>query len=632
MKISLCMIAKNEEKVVGRAIDSCKGVVDEIILVDTGSEDRTVEIAKAKGAKVYFFAWKNDFAAAKNYALSKAKGDWIVFLDADEYFGNGTEKNLRGLLRKIETQYDAIATYMINFDLHDGKQLDTMVQMRIFKNDKNIRYTSPIHEVLHHFKQGNKINALMLKEKELVLFHTGYSAGEREGKARRNLKVLLEEMKKENASPSYYIYLSDCYFSLKEWEKAIEHARKFLESGVEMIGYGTRPYQNIIEAMGKLNYSPDDIVKEVKMAIAKFPRHPQFQFYMAIYEMGQKKYDAALLCLNNALEFHENYSEIEINCLVVNLWYVYNALGANYELRGEVDRAIQYYQMALQRDWNNDQCCMRLLRLLQYKPLEEATRILDSIFDVDDDAGFDFLLARLVNAANPQVLAHYVIIRQKKYPKNDFIILQMLLANKYYSKVVPALLECIRIDADARLAIVTAAAIMLSEDNAHYEEISLLPIALQKIVKAFQGQTKDLEGVSPQVLVELVHIFLLWGKSSQTEKILSLRHLFSQELTVDLAHLLMERGHFQAACEVYRKLLQEYMVGGFVYYNLAYCLHQQGKPEEAVECLIQAYDKGYRENDLYEVLRWNVEKLSENEKELKKCALEILKKAGAEYE
>lgn len=627
------MIAKNEEKVIGRAIDSCKGVVDEIILVDTGSEDRTVKIAKAKGAKVYFFAWKNDFAAAKNYALSKAKGDWIVFLDADEYFGDDTGGNLRAVLKQLEKQYDAVATYMINLDAKDGRQLETMVQMRIFKNDKNIRYISPIHEVLYNFKPGKKINAFMFEEKNiLVLHHTGYSRFDRGIKGRRNLEILLQQLEGENIQPAYYLFISDAYLSLEEWENALVYAKKSIEAGVELVAFKTRPYQNLIDAMLKLQYPKLQIMQEVEAAIEKFPWHPQFSFYMANSLFADRKYDEALVFLKKTVDLQKNYREVEINGLAINFWYVYNALGANYEMRGENEQAIQYYQLALQKDWNNINCCRRLISLLRYKSLKEATVILDAIFDVNDEECLNFLLECLVNTATPELFAHYVVIRQKLYPQQDFILLQMLLANKYYQKTVPVLLECAHSDDNTRVAIIAAAGIMLSENEFYQELAKILPLSLQEIIYAYFGKEANFEGISPQVLVEFVHIFLLWGESSQTEKILALRKCFSPELTIDLGLLLLERGHFQTAYDVYRELSEQYSVGGFVYYNIGYCLHQLGKPDEAIESLLQAFDKGYRENDVYEVLRWNVEKLSDSEIKLKKRALEILKNEGAEYE
>ncbi|MBF8416863.1 glycosyltransferase family 2 protein [Heyndrickxia coagulans] len=85
MKASLCVITKNEENNIKKCLESVGDIVFEKIVVDTGSTDKTIEIAKKMGAKVYSFKWIDDFSAAKNYAISKAKGDWIIFLDADEF-------------------------------------------------------------------------------------------------------------------------------------------------------------------------------------------------------------------------------------------------------------------------------------------------------------------------------------------------------------------------------------------------------------------------------------------------------------------------------------------------------------------------------------------------------------------
>ena len=85
VRLSQCMIVKNEEKNIEKALSWAKGYAFEQIVVDTGSTDRTIEIAERMGAKVFHFKWIDDFSAAKNYALDQASGDWIAFLDADEY-------------------------------------------------------------------------------------------------------------------------------------------------------------------------------------------------------------------------------------------------------------------------------------------------------------------------------------------------------------------------------------------------------------------------------------------------------------------------------------------------------------------------------------------------------------------
>ncbi len=102
--ISLCMIAKNEEQLIKNALDSVKPFVDEMIVIDTGSEDATRQIAQECGATVYDFKWENDFSKAKNFAKSMAKGQWILFLDADECMSKADLKDLKKVLNTLKEQ------------------------------------------------------------------------------------------------------------------------------------------------------------------------------------------------------------------------------------------------------------------------------------------------------------------------------------------------------------------------------------------------------------------------------------------------------------------------------------------------------------------------------------------------
>lgn len=109
IRISQCMIVKNEEKNIERALSWGRDVVWEQIVVDTGSTDHTVEIAKRMGARLFHFDWIDDFATAKNYAIEKAGGDWIAFLDADEYLSEEDAKKLPLLLNELSgREYNAL--------------------------------------------------------------------------------------------------------------------------------------------------------------------------------------------------------------------------------------------------------------------------------------------------------------------------------------------------------------------------------------------------------------------------------------------------------------------------------------------------------------------------------------------
>ncbi|HAK73389.1 MAG TPA: glycosyl transferase family 2, partial [Sporomusaceae bacterium] len=263
MTLSACMIVKNEEDVISRCIKSYYEAVDEIIVVDTGSKDRTVEIAKKNGARVYYFAWQDDFAAAKNFALSKAKGDWIIFLDADEYFANHTGNNIRSFLLNLDESFNSVACKMLNLDQSSGKLLDEITHIRIFKNDKYIRYVNPIHEMLLNRGKSKKMNAFLADPRDIVIHHTGYSYDNRQQKAKRNLELLLRELPKAPEKPAYYQYIADCYFGLENWEKVIEYTNLFMNSGTKMVGYNVRPHQNLIDAMLKLKHSSEDIMDQI---------------------------------------------------------------------------------------------------------------------------------------------------------------------------------------------------------------------------------------------------------------------------------------------------------------------------------------------------------------------------------
>ena len=107
VKLSQCMIVKNEETNIRKALSWAKDIAFEQIVVDTGSTDRTVEIAEEMGAKIYHFEWIDDFSAAKNYAIEQAKGSWIAFLDADEYMEPEAARKLLQLLERIEAEPDS---------------------------------------------------------------------------------------------------------------------------------------------------------------------------------------------------------------------------------------------------------------------------------------------------------------------------------------------------------------------------------------------------------------------------------------------------------------------------------------------------------------------------------------------
>ena len=171
--VSLCMIVKNEKDHLARCLRSVKPVVDEIILVDTGSNDETKDIARLFGAQVYDFSWVDDFSKARNFSLSKASGDWIFVLDADETISDKDYEKLKRVLEttqslpaafRIQTRNYSNHANTVGFRTNPGEVLEEegigwfpSEKVRIFTNDPRIRFEYPVHELVERSLQRLKI-------------------------------------------------------------------------------------------------------------------------------------------------------------------------------------------------------------------------------------------------------------------------------------------------------------------------------------------------------------------------------------------------------------------------------------------------------------------------------------------
>ena len=129
-KISACLIVKNEEAQIAKAIGDLKEVCDEIIVVDTGSADRTVEIVKQLGAEVYHFKWNNHFGKARNFSFSKAKYNWIFYIDADERLS----KSLKMNIKKLVNSGEFVFTFPIILEMLPKSKPSFPGPVRLFKN------------------------------------------------------------------------------------------------------------------------------------------------------------------------------------------------------------------------------------------------------------------------------------------------------------------------------------------------------------------------------------------------------------------------------------------------------------------------------------------------------------------
>lgn len=236
MVLSIGMIVKNEEKYLEECLTALQPILDELdselIIADTGSTDRTVEIAKKFTDNVFYFEWINDFAAARNSTLEKAQGEWFMFIDADEiaadcsalikFFKSGEYKsyNSAGYVQRSFLEEENEKNYV------DFKVL------RVVRREQDTKFVSPIHEYLTPFKKP-------VKYLDFVVLHYGYQYVNSEGqtelareKSKRNLDLLQKELeahKDGDVRINIYNQIADCYEIIDDYDNAL----KYIDMGLE---------------------------------------------------------------------------------------------------------------------------------------------------------------------------------------------------------------------------------------------------------------------------------------------------------------------------------------------------------------------------------------------------------------
>jgi len=184
--LSVCMIVKNEEANLPRALTSIRGVADELIVVDTGSKDRTMEIARNFGAKVFHFDWCDDFSAARNESLKHATKDYILWLDGDDEFQSNHSGELREILKKNRGK----AFHFLVQLLFENRK-DEYYQVRMFPRRKDVLFEGRVHEQPNYSLRRSGIPTLAT---QLRIVHHGYNnANNIVPKLERNLKILEAE-------------------------------------------------------------------------------------------------------------------------------------------------------------------------------------------------------------------------------------------------------------------------------------------------------------------------------------------------------------------------------------------------------------------------------------------------------
>jgi len=223
--LSVVMIAKNASRYLQESLCSLSGVSDEIVFVDTGSTDSSIEIAKSHACRIFEFNWCDDFSKAKNFGIEQARFRWILNIDSDEVLtGNDT----KGILAEVLLNSSAPANIIYQDNLCDSGEVKPNMLLRLFQNDPRIRYTNPVHEcisemlLLHWPGFSPPILDVHLK-------HYGYLPINIRGKHRRNIALLQRWIDAEPDNIFGNYKLGSTLFDIGRKEKALVYLEKAFE-------------------------------------------------------------------------------------------------------------------------------------------------------------------------------------------------------------------------------------------------------------------------------------------------------------------------------------------------------------------------------------------------------------------
>lgn len=287
MPITVCIIAKNEEKHMEECLKHLKKYEWEVIVTDTGSTDRTREIAEKYADKVVDFEWIDDFAAARNYCASFAKNNWILAIDCDEYVTEVDVRVLRILMQKYPryTGVIRLKNLVPKTDGEIGYASDDVPRMY---NKNYYHFEFPIHEqirYINHDKSDEEINAFLIP---MEVIHHGYAlTGEdMEKKQRRNLELLYKVIENDPNDGYNYFQIGQSYFVLKDMDAAIEA----YEKAMSLVGCMENVYvPELIMSLAKA-YCATDRSQEAFGLLEK---------YNSVYNTAKFTYAYANLLLEN---------------------------------------------------------------------------------------------------------------------------------------------------------------------------------------------------------------------------------------------------------------------------------------------------------------------------------------------
>lgn len=340
MKLSICMIVRDQVELLQKTLPSLVQAADEVIVLDTGSLDATIPTAEKLGAKVFSFPWANDFSLARNESIKLATGDWILWVDTDELVEVETLQKLKLIL--AEATVDAYNLLICESYPFEKQEKDYYFRTKVFRNHKGIHFERMINEQVYD-KQGHVLTAVNLED--IKIYHWGKYLNEAKMKNKKERNIaLLEKALVENSQDAYYhLLLANNYYEIDALEKALEHYQKAADNFIN-----TREKAYAIYRTARVEFDLNHLKEAyllARQALKTDSQLPEIYNLLALIVAQGGKYNEAIQLLNMA----ENLPQINhpFSLDPKNKTYYPNYYkGCIYFQMGELDQAKQALKKA----------------------------------------------------------------------------------------------------------------------------------------------------------------------------------------------------------------------------------------------------------------------------------------------
>jgi len=336
------MIVRDEEKDIGRCLESIVDIADELVVVDTGSVDNTRAIAAKYGAKVYEFEWVDDFSKARNYSIEKATGEWILILDGDDEF----EKRDAAYLKELISRNDPADIYIFNTICYIGEKAGSErilnVNIRLFKNIPELRYQGRIHESIISKKPDVRIEPAGIS-----IYHYGYlnSNVNEHDKRKRNMRILEQQLEEQPDNPYFLFCMGNEYFALGLTKKSLEYFDSSFEKCSKGDIYVPKLILRIIMAY-QLLVDYDKALLYIDRALSIYPQYTDAEYIRGTIYHSMGVTTRAVRSFEKCLEMGEPPSVLSF-IIGVGSYRPLFALGLISHQLGDYSEALRYYNQAL---------------------------------------------------------------------------------------------------------------------------------------------------------------------------------------------------------------------------------------------------------------------------------------------